>query len=179
MKKENVKFLLVDATSIHHGPPQEIEKMSLPPKTTKTSFDGFDMSGAGNSKNSLESEMMESNEYRDYQLNKGRYPNEYAGSKDEDDWWRYQDAYVAEITPQEYFDLCYKYVFNKPIPNIETDEIPGVSKKQAQEYAEMMKSGEKFLIPYINFRNEGQEGRHRALAAHYAGYKTIPCLIII
>lgn len=169
----------IDEDLLLEHTPQEIERMPLPPKTTKTSFDGFDMTGSGNNENSLESEMMEGNKYRDYQLNKGRYPDERAGSKDEDDWWNYQDAYVAEITPQEYFDLCYRYVFNKAIPNIETDEIPGVSKKQAQEYAEMMKSGEKFLIPYINFRNENQEGRHRALAAYYAGYKTIPCLIII
>lgn len=26
MKKENVRFLPVDTTSIHHGPPQEIEE---------------------------------------------------------------------------------------------------------------------------------------------------------
>ena len=42
-----------------------------------------------------------------------------------------------------------------------------------------MQNGSKFLMPYLNFRTENQEGRHRALAAYLAGIETIPCEIII
>lgn len=159
----------------------EIDSIPLPKPTNKTNFEGFDLRYAGNNETSIESELLPGNKYRDYQLQKGRYPNSMAsGSEDKDEWWTYNDAYIAEITPQEYFDYCYKYIFKRPVPNISNrNDLLGISWSNVEEYAKDMKNGTKFYMPYINFRIEQQEGRHRALAAQLNGYKTIPCVIII
>lgn len=157
----------------------ELKNIPLPPETTKTDFDGFDINGAGNNPNSLESELLPTNPNRKYQIDKGRYPSEVAGGNDED-WWHYSNPYIAEITPQEYFDLCYTYIFHRTAPNIkDAINLPEIIKENVLEYSELMKNGTKFLMPYINFRTEQQEGRHRAIAAYLAGIETIPCEIII
>ena len=159
----------------------DIYRMSLPKPTNKTNFKGFTTDGAGNSESSDESYLLPNNPNRQYAINKGRRPNETAtGSDDEDEWWHYTDPYIAEITPQEYFDLCYKYIFHKTPPSLdEALKLPEIDENNVKEYAEAMQNGSKFLMPYLNFRTENQEGRHRALAAYLAGIETIPCEIII
>lgn len=159
----------------------DINRMSLPKPTNKTNFEGFTIDGAGNNENSDESYLLPNNPNRQYAINKGRYPNEVAtGSDDEDEWWHYTEPYIAEITPQEYFDLCYKYIFHKTPPSLdEALKLPEINENNVKEYAKAMQNGSKFLMPYLNFRTENQEGRHRALAAYLAGIETIPCEIII
>lgn len=164
--------------------PDEIKQLTLPSPTNKRDFKGFDTSIAGNGSSSLQTELLPDNQYRKYQLEKGRFPDEIAsGTNDEDYWWNYNDAYIAEITPQEYFDLCYKYIFKKSIPDITNEEqmakISEINIDKAKKYAQQMQEGIKFYTPYIDFRTEGQEGRHRAYAAYLNGYQTIPCEIII
>ena len=159
----------------------DIYRMSLPKPTNKTNFKGFTTDGAGNNENSDESYLLPNNHNRKYAINKGRYPNEVAtGSDDENEWWHYTEPYIAEITPQEYFDLCYKYIFHKTPPSLdEALKLPEINENNVKEYAKAMQNGSKFLMPYLNFRTENQEGRHRALAAYLAGIETIPCEIII
>ena len=159
----------------------DIYRMSLPKPTNKTNFKGFTTDGAGNKENSDGRDWWPNNPNRQYAINKGRYPNEVAtGSDDEDEWWHYTEPYIAEITPQEYFDLCYKYIFHKTPPSLdEALKLPEINESNVKEYAKAIQNGSKFLMPYLNFRTENQEGRHRALAAYLAGIETIPCEIII
>lgn len=122
----------------------------LPKKATKSSYKGF---------------KLDTNEYhQDYLEN-----HEYAKSKG------YKDAYIAEMTPREYMDRCAKEVFKTPIE----DSYDGIEDKDAiHEYAEMMKNGTDFDMPYIDVKNSQQEGRHRALAAEELGISKIPVLYL-
>lgn len=45
-------------------------------------------------------------------------------------------------------------------------------------YAEKMKSGERFPLPYLNYIDNTQQGLHRAEAALLAGVRNIPVAII-
>ena len=47
----------------------------------------------------------------------------------------------------------------------------------AKRYAEMMKSGTKFDLPYLDYKRGDQEGRARALAAKQLGASEIPVVI--
>lgn len=51
-----------------------------------------------------------------------------------------------------------------------------VDKEKVNEYAEAMKKGDKFPVPYFNTDNNLQEGRHRALAAMVNGCTSIPVI---
>lgn len=94
---------------------------------------------------------------------------EYAKSKG------YHGAYIAEMSPDEYMERCSKEIFKNPIE----DTYDGMDRKSdTNKYAEMMKSGTKFDMPYLDTLNKGQEGRHRALAAKQNGIKTIPVLYL-
>lgn len=125
-------------------------KGNLPKEATKSSYEGF---------------LLDTNEYhQDYLENL-----EYAKSKG------YNGAYIAEMSPDEYMDRCSKEVFKNPIE----DTYDGMDRKEdTNEYAEMMKSGTKFDMPYIDTKSKNQEGRHRALAAKQIGIKTIPVLYL-
>ena len=88
------------------------------------------------------------------------------------------------MTPQEYFNSCYVYSFKKIPVSVEDFTNPQIrgfrdDAISCMEYANKMKSGVKFDMPYLDFRTDDQEGRHRAGAAYINGYKTIPVLILI
>ena len=51
-----------------------------------------------------------------------------------------------------------------------------VGEEQVKKYAEDMKNGDKFPIPWYNKDNDLQEGRHRALATMINGCKLIPVI---
>lgn len=83
-------------------------------------------------------------------------------------------GYVAEMSPKEYILRCAFEIFSGTIEST----INGVEDSNAKKYAAKMKSGEKFHMPYLNFRESQQEGRHRAIAAYLNGYKLIPVFIV-
>lgn len=83
-------------------------------------------------------------------------------------------GYVAEMSPKEYLLRCAFQIFKGTIESC----LNGVSETNAQKYASKMKSGEKFHMPYLNFREGQQEGRHRAVAAYLNGIKLIPVFIV-
>ena len=124
--------------------------VSLGTPTNKTEFEGF---------------KADTGEFRqDYLSNM-----EYAKTKG------YTDIYIAEMTPDEYMHACAKYIFQTPIE----DAYDGMEQKgNVEKYAEIMKSGEKFDMPYIDLKTQSQEGRHRALAAKQLGIEKIPVLIL-
>ncbi|WP_299997545.1 hypothetical protein [uncultured Clostridium sp.] len=127
-----------------------IYKGTLPRESTKDSYECFNL---------------DTNEYhQDYLEN-----IDYAKSKG------YNGAFIAEMSPDEYMDRCSKEVFKTPLE----DTYDGMERKDdTDEYAEMMKNGTKFDMPYIDTLNKNQEGRHRALAAKQLGIKTIPVLYL-
>jgi len=84
-----------------------------------------------------------------------------------------QEAEIIEMPPEEYFI--------KMAPGATLTELFSfVDKKTAGKYAEKMKSGDKFPIPYlVYFANTiGQEGKHRAYAARLLNIKKIPVLFV-
>lgn len=87
-------------------------------------------------------------------------------------------ATVVEMSPDEYMERAYRQIFKKPSKRGGAfAEIPETSEKVTQ-YAEAMRNGEKFPLPYLDYTNAGQEGRHRALAAKMAGIDKIPVVVI-
>lgn len=59
------------------------------------------------------------------------------------------------------------------------DTLIQVMDSKVDKYAEMMKSGSKAPVGYFRRNHEGQEGRHRALAAMKLGCKSIPVIEFI
>ena len=84
-------------------------------------------------------------------------------------------GYIAEMSPEEYMKRCAYEVFTGA--TIEST-IGGTDPDTVHKYAEMMASGTSFDMPYLNFSAEGQEGRHRALAAYDCGIETIPVFVV-
>lgn len=127
-----------------------IYKGTLPRESTKDSYECFNL---------------DTNEYhQDYLEN-----IDYAKSKG------YNGAFIAEMSPDEYMDRCSKEIFKDPIEDV----YDGMEKKDnVNKYADMMKSGTKFDMPYLDIKTKSQEGRHRALAAKQLGIKSIPVLYL-
>lgn len=53
-----------------------------------------------------------------------------------------------------------------------------VYKSDAKKYAERVKAGEKAPLPFIDYKDKTQEGRHRAYMAKLLGLKEIPVFVI-
>ena len=134
------------------------EVSNLPPETTKTNFEGFDITKTDPS---YDEYFIKGNKDRDYVLNKGGYT----------------DAYIAEMTPEEYLKLCGKYGWQHIYDNIDEIIEHTPDKHLIDEYAEMFKQGKKAPMPVLDINHRSQEGRHRALACVKAGIKTMPVLI--
>lgn len=84
-------------------------------------------------------------------------------------------GHIAEMSPKEYLQRCAYQIFDSA--TIEST-IAALDDKNVKKYAEQMKSGTKFDMPYLNFMSGQQEGRHRAAAAMQAGIKKIPVLVV-
>jgi len=85
------------------------------------------------------------------------------------------DSYIEYMTADEYMDLCSKYIFGG------RDAYAGVITDKVFKYAEMMRNGDKFPLPYIDIISGGQEGRHRMLAGAevFGKDKMFPVLIVV
>lgn len=135
------------------------EIKQLPPKTTKTNFEGFDITKTDPP---YDEQMLEGSPDRDYLMKKNGFTN----------------VYIAEMTPDDYLLLCGKYGWGKIFNSVEDIyNSSGVDKNKVNEYVTKFKNGEKAPMPVLNVLKQGQEGRHRAFAAKLAGIETIPVLI--
>ena len=74
---------------------------------------------------------------------------------------------IVYMTAKEYMDSISKYVFN------DKDTYDAIINEKVDIYAEELKNGVKFPLPYIDFINCEQEGRHRMLASAKAFGKNI------
>ena len=135
------------------------EIKQLPPKTTKTNFEGFDITKTDPP---YDEQMLEGSPDRDYLMKKNGFTN----------------VYIAEMTPDDYLLLCGKYGWGKTFNSVEDIyNSSGVDKNKVNEYVTKFKNGEKAPMPVLNVLKQGQEGRHRVFAAKLAGIETIPVLI--
>ena len=78
------------------------------------------------------------------------------------EYYKFEKGYdyvIEYMTAQEYMDLCSDKVFDG------RNAYNGVDEETVDKYAESMRNGDKFPLPYINVsKYSGQEGRHRMLA---------------
>ena len=81
-------------------------------------------------------------------------------------------GFIAEMSPDEYLDRIAYDVFESTREN-----TVDVWYDNIKEYAKMMSEGIKFDMGYIDYKDKGQEGRHRAMAAKLLGIEKIPVYI--
>lgn len=84
------------------------------------------------------------------------------------------EARIEIMSPQEYLDKCGIMQNNKD--DIENSSV--ISQENLKKYADKIKSGEIFPLPYLDYSSKGQEGRHRAIVLKRLGVQEMPVLII-
>ena len=114
-------------------------------------------------------------DFEGFKLDTGTSHQDLLEDKDRARRHGYKNVQIVEMTPDEYMHAISKYIFKTPI---EQSYDGMLNKDSIDEYAEMMKNGTKFDMPYIDLKTKGQEGRHRALAAKKLGIEKIPVLIL-
>ena len=84
---------------------------------------------------------------------------------------------VVMMTPEEYYQECATKVFTTSSDKLKAERL---ANNLVDKYAQDMKSGDKFPLPYINYPDHGQEGLHRMMAAgNVWGWDTqFPVLIV-
>ena len=117
---------------------------------------------------STEPTKAQSSEYEGFTL-------ETTGVSDADDYIDSPLATLCEMSPKEYIERCAYDIFEGA--TIEST-IKGAEEDNVRKYTAKMKSGDRFPLPYLNYKSKGQEGRHRALAAYNLGIEKIPVLVI-
>lgn len=84
-------------------------------------------------------------------------------------------GYIAEMSPLEYLQRCAYEIFGGRA-TIES-QINAGNDINTTEYAEKMRNGLEFDMPYLNYSSENQEGRHRAIAAMKLGIEKMPVFV--
>lgn len=70
------------------------------------------------------------------------------------------DGRLTTMTCDEYIQHCVDDIFKSSYEGV----VRWVDEAKVHEYARHMKQGETFPIPYLNYADKQQEGRHRAFA---------------
>ena len=70
------------------------------------------------------------------------------------------DGRLTTMTCDEYIQKCVSDIFGTSYDSV----VSWVDEAKVHEYARHMKQGETFPIPYLNYADKQQEGRHRAFA---------------
>jgi hypothetical protein len=87
--------------------------------------------------------------------------------------YEYWEGEIKWMTKEKYLEECSK------LQNTSySDQLRYVIDKKVQTIMEKMDEGVKFDIPYLNYVENEQEGRHRVVAADNLGQKYIPVLIL-
>lgn len=119
-----------------------------------------------NPDNSLSSNVKDS--YKGFKINESTTPYVDTALKE-------GKAFVVEMSPKRYLQEIAYNIFDRA--TLESS-LRGTSTASVQRYMNMMKKGVKFDTPYLNYKDQQQEGRHRAIAAYLLGYKRIPVIIM-
>lgn len=108
---------------------------------------------------------------------------EYRGFKSNESTTSYIDdlvkegkAKIVEMSPEQYMHECAHYIFTDS--TFEKVLRGRLDDAETQKYAKMMREGTKFDTPYLNYKDEQQEGLHRAVAAYINGLEKMPVIII-
>ena len=110
---------------------------------------------------------------------------EYRGFKTNDTGTSYYNdllekgkAEIVEMAPEEYIKECAYYIFtDSTLEKTLRGRVDG-DLQDTEKYAQMMREGIKFNTPYLNYKDEGQEGLHRAVAAYMNGIEKIPVVVV-
>ena len=87
--------------------------------------------------------------------------------------YEYWEGEIKWMTKEKYLEECSK------LQNTSySDQLRYVIDKKVYPIMEKMKEGVKFDMPYLNYVENQQEGRHRVVAADNLGQKYIPILIL-
>lgn len=92
-----------------------------------------------------------------------------------DDMIKSGKAKIVEMPPKMYLHEIAHNIFED---STFERSIRGTSVENINKYMRMMEAGVKFDTPYLNYKNKGQEGRHRAIAAYMLGVEKIPVIIV-
>lgn len=87
-------------------------------------------------------------------------------------------GYIVEMSPKQYLqEVAYNIFTDSTLERTLRGVITG-DRKDVNQYAEMMAHGISFDMPYLNYEEQAQEGRHRAVAAYMNDYDRIPVLVV-
>jgi hypothetical protein len=86
-----------------------------------------------------------------------------------DDWW----GEVKFLSPEEYINECARLQDTSY-----QDQFKYIDKSNVNDIKENMRNGVKYNMPYLNYVDEQQEGRHRVIAASQLGQNKIPVLCL-
>jgi hypothetical protein len=80
---------------------------------------------------------------------------------------------IVMMTKDEYFNECAKIQ-----KTTYSDQFKYIIPENVEKIENNMRNGVKYNIPYLNYNDNEQEGRHRVIAATNLGQKKIPVLIL-
>jgi hypothetical protein len=88
---------------------------------------------------------------------------------------KYHDWYaeIKFLSAEDYIYECAKLQ-----DTTYQDQFKYIDKSNVEDIKENMISGVKYNMPYLNYVNKQQEGRHRVVAANQLGQKKIPVLCL-
>jgi len=88
---------------------------------------------------------------------------------------KYHDWYgeIKFLSPKEYINECARLQDTSY-----QDQLKYINKSNVDDIKENMRNGVKYNMPYLNYVNKQQEGRHRVAAANQLGQNKIPVLCL-
>ena len=109
--------------------------------------------------------------------------SDYTGFSTESASGRYDDyvkegkAVLAEMSPEEYLRRCAYEIFGYDGHETFESMVSSRSQKDIDNLIAEIRKGTKLDAPYLDYRDRGQEGIHRALAAYELGIDKIPVVV--
>lgn len=87
------------------------------------------------------------------------------------------NAYISVMSPKEYLQRITYDIFATRENGSYMEKTLRINWANVKKYAKQMREGTKFDIPWLDYDQKGQEGRHRAIAALLNGYTEIPVAV--
>lgn len=84
---------------------------------------------------------------------------------------------IVDMNVDEYLSQA-KQLLTKSWGSATLDRAQTGGSDKIARYAELMKNGTKFPLPYLDYIDKNQQGMHRVEAAKSIGIKTVPVMVI-
>lgn len=94
------------------------------------------------------------------------------------DYFKFEKGLVGRIvymTCDKYFEEIASHVFDKSVEDCKKSTI----QDNIDKYAEDLESGTKYRLPFIDYANESQEGRHRMMAVEKVFGKSAEAPVLV